>query len=385
VLVRKPSRIQMSQSPETNSPQIILKADPVLGLFAHIPEADFTAEEVRDGLAEDQVSFSFNPPEAAHLAQPGMATFVFGRGHPRFFAGELELCDLNVVIDSDVVITEDLYQPPVKQLLSLGEPRRNEKRDYAALGISSHDVAALIQMAADEQLHTGPPDSPVVWAPVHAWRALAAFRAEAAIAPLVELLHRADNEFDEWVNGDLPETLAQFGPVVLAPLTDYLADAAHGEWARTAAAKAISLVGETHPDMRLDCISRIAAQLDCFAAQSETLNGFLISALWDIRAVEAMPVIERAFASGRVDESIVGDVEDVQIEFGLKTQREHPRKPNRITELSANLRAAELLESAEANRDFEPAPIPYLAPPKVGRNEPCPCGSGKKFKKCCGG
>ena len=22
--------------------------------------------------------------------------------------------------------------------------------------------------------------------------------------------------------------------------------------------------------------------------------------------------------------------------------------------------------------------------PKVGRNEPCPCGSGKKYKKCCG-
>jgi uncharacterized protein len=24
------------------------------------------------------------------------------------------------------------------------------------------------------------------------------------------------------------------------------------------------------------------------------------------------------------------------------------------------------------------------AAPKIGRNEPCPCGSGKKFKKCCG-
>jgi preprotein translocase subunit SecA len=22
--------------------------------------------------------------------------------------------------------------------------------------------------------------------------------------------------------------------------------------------------------------------------------------------------------------------------------------------------------------------------PKVGRNQPCPCGSGKKYKKCCG-
>jgi hypothetical protein len=26
----------------------------------------------------------------------------------------------------------------------------------------------------------------------------------------------------------------------------------------------------------------------------------------------------------------------------------------------------------------------YVAPEKVGRNDPCPCGSGKKFKKCCG-
>lgn len=24
------------------------------------------------------------------------------------------------------------------------------------------------------------------------------------------------------------------------------------------------------------------------------------------------------------------------------------------------------------------------AAPKAGRNDPCPCGSGKKFKKCCG-
>jgi preprotein translocase subunit SecA len=36
---------------------------------------------------------------------------------------------------------------------------------------------------------------------------------------------------------------------------------------------------------------------------------------------------------------------------------------------------------------------PELPPPvkpihsdaeKVGRNDPCPCGSGKKYKKCCG-
>ena len=31
-----------------------------------------------------------------------------------------------------------------------------------------------------------------------------------------------------------------------------------------------------------------------------------------------------------------------------------------------------------------PAPV-KLSTPKVGRNDPCPCGSGKKFKHCCGG
>ena len=30
-------------------------------------------------------------------------------------------------------------------------------------------------------------------------------------------------------------------------------------------------------------------------------------------------------------------------------------------------------------------PEPYTRSyPKVGRNSPCPCGSGYKFKKCCG-
>ena len=27
---------------------------------------------------------------------------------------------------------------------------------------------------------------------------------------------------------------------------------------------------------------------------------------------------------------------------------------------------------------------PMVVEKKVGRNEPCPCGSGKKFKNCCG-
>ncbi len=32
-----------------------------------------------------------------------------------------------------------------------------------------------------------------------------------------------------------------------------------------------------------------------------------------------------------------------------------------------------------------PAPVPIRSPVVPGRNQPCPCGSGRKFKRCCGG
>ena len=40
-----------------------------------------------------------------------------------------------------------------------------------------------------------------------------------------------------------------------------------------------------------------------------------------------------------------------------------------------------LLNPNKAIRDKPRAPT--TANPKVGRNDPCPCGSGLKFKQCC--
>src|ERR1043166_8868567 len=38
---------------------------------------------------------------------------------------------------------------------------------------------------------------------------------------------------------------------------------------------------------------------------------------------------------------------------------------------------------SEANEAMSKAK-PIRVGPKVGRNDPCPCGSGKKYKQCCG-
>lgn len=45
-----------------------------------------------------------------------------------------------------------------------------------------------------------------------------------------------------------------------------------------------------------------------------------------------------------------------------------------------------IVETIEAVKTTAPAAeAPKARPPKIGRNEKCPCESGKKYKKCCGG
>jgi tetratricopeptide (TPR) repeat protein len=41
-------------------------------------------------------------------------------------------------------------------------------------------------------------------------------------------------------------------------------------------------------------------------------------------------------------------------------------------------------EARQMRRRVQPSHAVTRGPPKVGRNDPCSCGSGKKFKKCCG-
>ncbi|KKO19472.1 MAG: preprotein translocase subunit SecA [Candidatus Brocadia fulgida] len=58
---------------------------------------------------------------------------------------------------------------------------------------------------------------------------------------------------------------------------------------------------------------------------------------------------------------------------GLKTMQESP-VPAGVPQNTA----ADAEEQAE--RKIEPLKVGI----KIGRNQPCPCGSGKKFKQCCG-
>ncbi len=69
-----------------------------------------------------------------------------------------------------------------------------------------------------------------------------------------------------------------------------------------------------------------------------------------------------------------------------------PRGKNGAEALQEMLEAGiEVTDEPEEDDDLfmdrwlSPVSLPYVREtPKIGRNDPCPCGSGKKYKKCCG-
>lgn len=70
----------------------------------------------------------------------------------------------------------------------------------------------------------------------------------------------------------------------------------------------------------------LTAELEKYETHDPEFNAFIVADLVELQALEAAPVIQRAFEAEQVAEFIMGDWEDAQIELGLKAEREHPRK-----------------------------------------------------------
>ena len=59
------------------------------------------------------------------------------------------------------------------------------------------------------------------------------------------------------------------------------------------------------------------------------------------------------------------------------------RRLRRWQELNKVAAKGSKTETKSESDDMATVKVPPVRSNKVGRNEPCPCGSGKKYKKCC--
>lgn len=211
------------------------------------------------------------------------------------------------------------YQPPVSQLLTYS--RTKTSSDWAnysqEFGLTLEHLPELIRLATDLSFNELDQDSPEVWAPLHAWRALSEFGEDAisAVSPLLGLLKKIED--DDYFNDDLPHVIAKIGPLAI-PMIEPLFEGNFKEsWSSmVAATDCLEAIAKEHPEWRSQIFDIAIQQLENYRHNDSSLNGFLICLLCDLENPDALDLIEKAFFEGKVDVQVI-DWEAVQIAFEI--------------------------------------------------------------------
>lgn len=94
------------------------------------------------------------------------------------------------------------------------------------------------------------------------------------------------------------------------------------------------------------------------------------------------PIIEYKFESAEMFDEMIETIKSETVRNVLRVRIVNPQQDIKRSPV-VKIAAAGTAESKAATTE-KPRPYVKKASQKVGRNDPCPCGSGKKYKKCCG-
>jgi preprotein translocase subunit SecA len=92
------------------------------------------------------------------------------------------------------------------------------------------------------------------------------------------------------------------------------------------------------------------------------------------------PLVEYKKESFETFQQMMNSIEEESLRYLYLLQPVEEQE--RVQEMERRHRKQQLVLNTGGDAAPE-APKPVIKGPKVGRNEPCPCGSGKKYKKCC--
>jgi hypothetical protein len=229
------------------------------------------------------------------------------------------------------------------------------------------------------------------WSLFHAVMTLGLIPGERAGDALVAFMRRMDAAGDdglqEWLDGAWPALFANKTPSNLEALRVLARDRKVNWYMRLQALDAVVAAAERQGGDALETAIDWAAG---FAAD-ETDD-------WDLRLITASTLLafprerhrplldelvrrqsrrEAAFNGEEVDQAYAGEPRAPDWRERADPWRFYD--PEEIAE-----RQARWVEEETDQDEDEPVVQPYTRDaPKVGRNDPCPCGSGKKYKKCC--
>ncbi len=252
---------------------------------------------------------------------------------------------------------------------------------------------------------SGPGDG---WSPFHAIHILALIKSRESFELLLDIIRYHEDDLGNWLTEDAASLLVAFGDDFIEPIKEFTNDETLETFARSAATSALAALGKKFPHHQNDIKQHLTKLLK--TTQDGTFAGLVADDLASFHDPSVMPDIHRAFEDGIIDDPLVQEDELKDVIKGAFSDMD-ARDFKRNTADPLNHFSRENIEhlhminyedddeydeeddefEAEIDSvlkdDYSEHAMEEIKPKekKIGRNEPCPCGSGKKYKKCCMG
>ena len=251
---------------------------------------------------------------------------------------------------------------------------------------------------------------------IHAVLFLTECRAEGSLTILLGLLEEDEpfyyDWFDEYFEECMVPAIYHLGQHQLEALKNFMLIPNLVLFPRDAVAHAVSSIALHQPERRGDVVKWFDEVFQYFIDHREDdgiidtdLNGSMLIYCTQIKALELLETIKTMFDLDLVSIDFCGPFDDVEADlsrpvsdhdiqpvFTIFEQYEYFRgeledqfndvENDDDPDLAGNTKRDKSLGGSFRLSDERPQ-MPIIAEKTPGRNDPCPCGSGKKYKKCC--
>ncbi len=236
------------------------------------------------------------------------------------------------------------------------------------------------------------------WLRLHTAMILGLIPTETAGRRLIELMRKLDAADDvdtqDWMAGYWPALFAKKPATLLQPLRVLVMDRSLGGYIRVNAMDPYLALSLHEGSMAFETALDWAAELAADETEEQYVRLNLGNTLLDFPRDRHRTLLQRLAAQQRK----LGrhfDTRDIEHAYARGEDRpdwERFSDPWRFYSPEAIAARQQRWEkedrdAAEWREDYDDLPHwpeTYVREsPKVGRNDPCPCGSGKKYKKCC--
>ena len=275
---------------------------------------------------------------------------------------------------------ESKYSEKIQPLFELGrKPLMSSEKQpsYEAFEFTKKDISELVKLALydvydsiegkEYDLYEKELDR-FYYATIHAVKILGELKAVEAINPFLEKLYYDDE--NEFFSEEMSSFFANVGAKAVEPLIEHIKNR---DEPRLVLFEVFSDIVKKDPKTEEVIGSFLVEYITNKKYTEPTCIAFAIASLFDIDGLKYIDAIREAFMTKEVDFMVLGDLEDVEVRLGLKAKRDTPVARNSLQDM------VEIFEQGVGKVSSQQVETE----PKIGRNEPCPCGSGKKHKKCC--